>query len=369
MASSGRNDSEYLIREAMRKAQEEVDRKAAAEGGTGSSTGPGGVPSIRRRRAPDDDEKSEGLEQSGWTPLKLLARGSAEHGVVVHLCAANEKGKCESRGQGKAGAEGEEMPPFVAVKVIPRWSLDERASRRLVAEVELLTAAGQAHAAKAHPNLMRYYGQTVDPDFHYLSLEALVGGPLHKHLRAGVVGARGGRGAGTATFSCGRSLYYAAQIAGAVQHMHTAGIVHRGLRRERVRARVRAIFAASPFYTMATTNEHVMSKHNTTPYHTTLTVDIKGSNVVLDHKGNTRLVDFGFAKMLNGSVGDIPTDPKDAAGGGDGLGGSGNSWARTKSFCGTPHAMAPEMIGRQGKLRNRRNPTESDGIRRSPNGN
>lgn len=227
----------------------------------------------RRRRAPDDHEKSEGLEQSGWEPLKLLARGSAEHGVVVHLCTANEKGKCESQGQGQGdqesrtegatGAETEEAPPFVAVKVVPRWSLDERASRRLVAEVELLTAAGQADAARAHPNLMRYYGQVVDPDFHYLSLEALVGGPLHKHLRAGAVGARGGRGAGTATFSCGRALYYAAQIAGAVQHMHAAGIVHRGPKRARMHDHVHARMRFHLF-TVATTNEYTIPRSRQT---------------------------------------------------------------------------------------------------------
>ena len=245
---AGRTDSEYLIREAMRKAA--FAKAKAADGGT-SNGASGGVPAIRRRRrAPEDYEKSEGLEQSGWTPLKLLARGSAEHGAVVHLCTANEKNQCESQapaqaqsrtsvpveadasisqGGGKATAASSPSPPsFVAVKVIPRWSLDERATQRLADEVKLLCAAGQDSAVLAHPNLVRYYGQSVDPDFHFLSLEALVGGPLHKHLRAGALGARGGVGVGSATFSCGRALYYTAQLEGAVRHMHVAGIVHRG---------------------------------------------------------------------------------------------------------------------------------------------
>ena len=83
-----------------------------------------------------------------------------------------------------------------------------------------------------------------------------------------------------------------------------------------------------------------------------ITTDIKASNVVLDHMGNAKLVDFGFAKMLGGET---PTEARDAASsaaGDNGVDGENkNAWARTKSFCGTPHAMAPEMIGRQGDLR------------------
>ena len=59
----------------------------------------------------------------------------------------------------------------------------------------------------------------------------------------------------------------------------------------------------------------------------------QASNVVLDHHGHAKLVDLGFAKAL-------PPVPAGAA--------SPAARARARTFLGTAHALAPEMLARAG---------------------
>lgn len=49
--------------------------------------------------------------------------------------------------------------------------------------------------------------------------------------------------------------------------------------------------------------------------------DLRPENILIDHKGYLRLIDFGFAKVCEG---------------------------KTYTVCGTPEYMAPEMILNQG---------------------
>ena len=83
-----------------------------------------------------------------------------------------------------------------------------------------------------------------------------------------------------------RALYYAAQTADALAHCHEWGVLHR---------------------------------------------DVKASNVVLDGDGRAVLVDFGATGVFD----------RDRPPGVDGE-------PKRETYCGTPHAMAPEMVMRSG---------------------
>jgi serine/threonine protein kinase len=87
-------------------------------------------------------------------------------------------------------------------------------------------------------------------------------------------------------FAPERALYYAAQTADALAHCHQWGVLHR---------------------------------------------DVKASNVVLDEHGRAVLVDFGAAGLFD----------RDRPPGIDGE-------EKRQTYCGTPHAMAPEMVLRCG---------------------
>ena len=81
-------------------------------------------------------------------------------------------------------------------------------------------------------------------------------------------------------FSEPRARFYAAQITLALEHLHSVNVIYR---------------------------------------------DLKPENVLLDHKGNVRLTDFGLSKEGVQSV---------------------DSGAH--SFCGTPEYLAPEVLNRSG---------------------
>lgn len=113
---------------------------------------------------------------------------------------------------------------------------------------------------------LNYAFQTADK--LYFVLDYCAGGELFFHL------GREGR------FSEDRTRFYAAQITEALSFLHGHGIVYR---------------------------------------------DLKPENVLLDHKGNVRLTDFGLSKE---GVHDVSSG--------------------AHSFCGTPEYLAPEVLNRTG---------------------
>lgn len=111
------------------------------------------------------------------------------------------------------------------------------------------------------PFIIRMYGTFQDQNHLYMLLEYAIGGELFTYLR------RAGR------FTAPTTRFYAAQIVLALQYMHALGIVYR---------------------------------------------DLKPENLLLDSRGNIKIADFGFAKI-------IPDN-------------------RTWTLCGTPEYLAPEII-------------------------
>ena len=152
-------------------------------------------------------------------------------------------------------------------------------------------SSASCSASAASPFIIHLHGTFQDDESLYFVLTCAGGGDLYKHVR----GAEGGAGLPLTT-----ARFYAAEIVLALRHMHGSGLVYR---------------------------------------------DLKANNVVLDEQGHVLLCDFGFAKILRPAGAD---DAKQADGGGGGGGsGGGKEALRTHTYCGTPHAMAPEMVLRE----------------------
>ncbi len=113
----------------------------------------------------------------------------------------------------------------------------------------------------ACPFIIRLYSTFQDETYLYMLLEYAIGGELFTYLR------RAGR------FSISSTRFYASQIVLALEYLHSLGIVYR---------------------------------------------DLKPENLLLDARGNLKIADFGFAKV-------IPDN-------------------RTWTLCGTPEYLAPEII-------------------------
>ena len=119
-----------------------------------------------------------------------------------------------------------------------------------------------------HPFIVSLNYAFQTPDKLYFVLDYCAGGELFFHL------GREGR------FSERRAQFYAGQITLALEHLHSLGIIYR---------------------------------------------DLKPENVLLDHRGNVRLTDFGLSKE-----------------------GIHDTVSGAHSFCGTPEYLAPEILNRGG---------------------
>jgi eukaryotic-like serine/threonine-protein kinase len=152
----------------------------------------------------------------------------------------------------------------VAIKTVGAQISDDAAKRRLIREAQ--------HASVlAHPNICAIYEVGEAAGVPFIVMEYVDGRPLSAMLHEGVPPLR-------------LSLEYGIQIAGALEHAHHHGIVHR---------------------------------------------DLKSSNVVIDAGGAVKVLDFGLSRRLPG---------------GAGAASPGSTVTAHDALAGTLSHMAPEIL-------------------------
>jgi len=108
-------------------------------------------------------------------------------------------------------------------------------------QVEHVNSERQILSQLSHPFIVKLYKSFQDDQCLYMLLEYVIGGELFSHLR------KAGR------FSNEVTRFYAAEIVGAIEYMHSFDVVYR---------------------------------------------DLKPENLLLDHTGHIKITDFGFAKRV-----------------------------------------------------------------------
>lgn len=131
-------------------------------------------------------------------------------------------------------------------------------------QVEHIIAERKILGSIDHPFVVNLLGHFQNKRYLYLVMEFVVGGEFFTHLRRAT------------RFNNDSSCFYAAQIVIIFQYLHSKDIVYR---------------------------------------------DLKPENLLLDHAGNIKLTDFGFAKRVE---------------------------YRTWTLCGTPEYIAPEVLMNKG---------------------
>lgn len=102
----------------------------------------------------------------------------------------------------------------VAIKIMRRNTGDESAEKRFMLE-------GQTLARLPHPNIVGVYDIVQGDTFEYIVMEFLEGGSLSERMRTGWL-------------TLGDLIGIVAQIAGALQHAHDNGVVHRDLKPDNI---------------------------------------------------------------------------------------------------------------------------------------
>jgi len=164
-------------------------------------------------------------------------------------------------GQGAMGvvfkAYDQKLDEIVAIKMLKPGSVDQESMERLKSELKLARRI-------THPNVLRTYDFGEAGDAPYLSMEYVGGMTLRELLD------RRGK------LPYGAALRIARQLCAGLQAVHEVGVLHR---------------------------------------------DIKPGNVMLEHRGNAKLMDFGISR---------PTRSPDVT--------------SKDQLSGTPHYMAPEQL-------------------------
>jgi polar amino acid transport system substrate-binding protein len=180
----------------------------------------------------------------------------------------------ELLGQGGMGAVYKARQPgldrLVALKILPPEAGCDPAF------AERFAREARALARLNHPHIVGVHDFGRAGDLYYLVMEYVDGHDLRRHIRAG----------GLTLAEVGRIV---GQTCDALQFAHDEGVVHR---------------------------------------------DVKPENILLTHKGQVKIADFGLAKLLGRPAGQTPL-------------------TATRQVMGTPHYMAPEQEERPGAVDHR----------------
>ncbi|NBB93457.1 MAG: protein kinase [Gammaproteobacteria bacterium] len=215
------------------------------------------VPGGAAKEAPPS-KRSESDEQATRAMTPGEVTDSPSGNLRRHLGSRYEL--LSELGRGAMGvvfkAHDQELDEIVAIKMLKPGSVDENGLERLKSELKLARRI-------THPNVLRTYDFGEAGDAPYLSMEYVSGMTLRELLD------RRGR------LPYGAALRIARQLCAGLEAVHEVGVLHR---------------------------------------------DIKPGNVMLEHRGNAKLMDFGISRPARGEE------------------------TSTGELEGTPHYMAPEQI-------------------------
>ena len=104
----------------------------------------------------------------------------------------------------------------LAVKIVPKCSLEAKAELRLIREINILRIVN-------HPNLLHLIDLLEDPDYVYIVTKFVQGGTLFQWLK-------------DRQFTVAEDIarHFTLHIASGLQYLHSLGIVHRDLKLENI---------------------------------------------------------------------------------------------------------------------------------------
>ena len=248
-------------------------------------------PDTVTQQALSRDTRGRTLKVDDFDLLRVVGKGSYGKVLLVRL-------------RGPAGdAEGPlAMKVLSKAHVVARRQVEHTQAERVILE------------AVDHPFLQRLRFAFQAPEALFLVTRFLPGGELFHHLRA------------AGHFSEDLTRFYAAEVALALHHLHSLDVVYRDLKVRRSSVERSESGSEGVKNAVRRSGAPLKAPRRFAPAPSALTFcpsslpSPQPENILLDEAGHVRLTDFGLSKVLaEGST-------------------------TTKTFCGTPEYLAPEMV-------------------------